>query len=117
MRPVADIDQAGQHPLPIQKSIVSVVDLFQANDDARRFGLVRRQLCKVRIGPFSKPYYLSVLGFHPWYFEQLQYAESPGVEKESMMPKQFAELLDCGMILGKHLCSKLRQGPGYLDII
>jgi len=73
------------------------------------------QLCKVSIAPFSKPYYLAILSFHPWNFEQLQYVESSGVEKESMMPKQFAELRDCGMILGKHLCSKLRQGPGYLD--
>jgi len=76
---------------------------------------MRSQHYKVSIAPFSKPYYLTVLSFHPWNFEQLQYVESPGVEKESMMPKQFAELRDCGMILGKHLCSKLRQGPGYLD--
>jgi hypothetical protein len=95
----------------------SVVDLFQANDDARRFGLVRRQSCEVRIAPFSKPYYFSVLSFHPWNLKQLQYVESPGIEKERMMPKQFAELRDCGMILGKHLCSKLRQGSGYLDFV
>ena len=101
----------------IEAVTVSVVNLFQANDDARRFGLVRRQLCKVRIAPFGKPYYLPVLRFHPRYFEQLQYAESPGVQKEGMMSNQLAEFRDCGMILGKHLCSKLRQGLGYLDFV
>ena len=59
----------------------------------------------------------SVLRFHPRNFEQLQYVESPGVEKESMLSKQFAELRDCGMILSKHLCLKLRQGSGYLGIV
>ena len=54
---------------------------------------------------------------HPRNFEQLQYVESAGVKKESMMPKQFAELRGCGMILGKHQCSELRQGPAYLDVV
>ena len=45
----------------IEAVTVSVVNLFQANDDARRFGLVRRQLCKVRIAPFGKPYYLCIV--------------------------------------------------------
>ena len=83
----------------IEAVTVSVVNLFQANDDARRFGLVCSQLRKVRIAPISKAYYLSVLSFHPWNFEQLPYVESPGVEKESMMPKQLAKLRDCGMVL------------------
>src|SRR6516165_2249664 len=43
---------------------------------------MRPQLCKVSIAPFSKPYYLAILSFHPWNFEQLQYVESPCVEKE-----------------------------------
>ena len=69
---------------------------------------MRSQLCKTSIAPYSKPYYFAVPSFHPWNFDQFQYVESPGVEKESMMPKQFAELRGCGMILSKHLCSKLR---------
>ena len=101
----------------IEAVTVSVVNLFQANDDARRFGLVCSQLRKVRIAPISKAYYLSVLSFHSRNFEQLQHVESPGVEKEGMMPKQFAEFRDCRMILGKHLRSKLRQGLGYLGFI
>jgi len=76
-----------------------VVNLFQSNDNARRFGLVRPQLCKVRIAPISKAYYFSVLSFHTRNFEQLQHVESSGVEKESMMPKQLAKLRDRGMIL------------------
>jgi hypothetical protein len=80
----------------IEAVTASVSNLFQANDDACRFGLVRSQFCKVRIAPFSKPYYLSVLSFRPRNFEQLQYVESAGVEKESMMPKQFAKLPAAG---------------------
>jgi hypothetical protein len=33
------------------------------------------------------------------------------------MPKQFAELRDCRMILGKHLRSKLSQGLAYLGFV
>jgi hypothetical protein len=101
----------------IEAVTASVVNLFQANDDARRFGLVCSQLRKVRIAPISKTYYLSVLCFHPRNLEQLQHVEPSVVEKEGMMPKQFAELRDCGMILGKHLRSKLRQGLEYLGFI
>jgi hypothetical protein len=98
----------------IEAVTVSVQNLSQTNDNACWFGLMCSQLCKVSIPSFSKPYYLAVPSFHPWNLEQLQYMESPSVEKESMVPKQFAELRDCGMILSKHLCSKLRQGSEYL---
>jgi len=96
---------------------VSVLNLFQVNDDPGRFGLMRGQLRKVRIAPISKAYHLSVLSFHSRNLEQLQHVESPGVEKEGMMPKHFAELRDCRMILGKHLCSELSQGLAYLGFV
>ena len=73
-----------------------MVNLFQSNDDARRFGLVRPQLRKVRIAPISKANYFSVLSFHTRNFEQLQHVESSGVEKESMMPKQLQSCATAG---------------------
>jgi hypothetical protein len=94
--------------------INSLESLLKTNDEAGRFRLMCGQLCKVRITPISKAYYLTVLSFHPGNFEHLQHVKSPGVEKESMMPKQFAEMRDGRMILGKHLCWKLRQDLVYL---
>jgi hypothetical protein len=43
--------------------------------------------------------------------------EAPGIEKEGVMPKHLAELRDCRVVLGKHLCSKLSQGLAYLGLI
>jgi hypothetical protein len=34
-----------------------------------------------------------------------------------MVPKQFAEMRDCRIIIGKHLCWKLRQGSVYLGFV
>src|ERR1700741_392664 len=96
---------------------VSVSNLFQVNDDPRRFGLMRRQLREVRIAPISKAYHLSMLSFHSRDLEQLQHVESSGVEEKGMRPKQFAELRDRRMILGKDLCSKLSQGLAYLGFV
>src|SRR5262245_18022321 len=93
-----------------------MLNLFQANDDARWLRLMCGKLRKVRIAPVSNAYHLSVLGFHSRNLEQLQDVEPPGVEKEGVMPKQFAELCDCRIILGKHLCSELRQRPAYLGL-
>jgi len=78
-------------------------NLFQANDDAGRLGLMRGQRRKVRIAPVGNAYHFSVLSFHSRNLEQLQHVESLGVEKEGMMPKQFAELRDSRVIIGKHL--------------
>jgi len=108
-------------PIQVARSGIEVVDtlvpdLCQVNDNTRRFGLMRSQLRKVCIAPISNAYDLSVLSFHSWKFKQLQDVEAPGIEKESMMPKQFAELCDCRMVLGKHLCSKLSKGLAYLGL-
>ncbi len=92
-------------------------NVFQANDDACRFRLMRRQLCKVRVAPIRKTYQLSFLSFHPRNFEQLEHMQPLGVEKESMLPEQFAKLCHCWMILSKHLRWKLRQRFGYLGLI
>src|ERR1700741_1721174 len=73
----------------------SVLNLFQANDDPRRFGPMRGQLRKVRIAPISKAYHLSVLSFHSRNLDQFQHVESAGVEEKGMMPEHFAELRDC----------------------
>jgi len=59
-----------------------MLNLFQTDDDARRLGLMRGQLRKVRIAPIGNAYHLSVLSFHSRNLEQLQHVESPGVEKE-----------------------------------
>jgi hypothetical protein len=75
------------------------------------------QTCKVRIGPVSKPYHLSILSFGPWNLDQLQDVKSSVVKKECMVPKQFAELRDCRIIIGKHQCWKLRQGSAYLGFV
>jgi hypothetical protein len=96
---------------------VSVLNLFQANDDPCRFWPMRGELRKLLIAPISKAYDLSFLSFHSGNLEQFQNVESPGVEEESMMPKQFAELRDCRMILGKHLCSKLIECLAYLRFV
>ena len=100
-----------------QAVTVSMLNLSQANDDARWLGLMRGQLRKVRIAPVGNAYHLSALGFHSRNLEQLQHVEPPGVEKEGVLSKEFAELRDCRMILSKDLCSELRQGPGYLDLV
>ena len=75
------------------------------------------QTCKVRIGPISKPYHLSILSIGPWNLDQLQHIKSSVVKKECMVPKQFAEMRDCRIIIGKHLCWKLRQGSAYLGFV
>jgi hypothetical protein len=75
------------------------------------------QLRKVRITPVGKAYHLSILSFHSRNLKQLQNVESPCVEEEGVMPKQFAELDHCRMILGKYLRSKLSQCLGYLDFV
>jgi addiction module HigA family antidote len=103
--------------LTLQAAHSSVLNLFQANDDPCRFWPMRGELRKLLIAPISKAYDLSFLSFHSGNLEQLQNVESPGVEEESMMPKQFAELRDCRMILGKHLCSKLIEGLAYLRFV
>src|ERR1700739_3159438 len=93
------------------------MNLFQANDDSSRFGLMRGQLRKVRIAPISKAYHLSVLSFHSRNLDQFQHVESFRIEEEGMMPKQFAELRNCRMVLGKHPRLKLIQGPIYLGLV
>jgi len=94
-----------------------VLNLFQANDDSRRFRLMRGQLRKLRVAPISKAHYLSLLSFHSRNFEQLQHAKSSVVEKEGMMPKHVAELRDCRVILSKHLRPKLSQRLAYLPFV
>ena len=84
-----------------QAVTVSMLNLSQANDDARWLGLMRGQLRKVRIAPVGNAYHLSALGFHSRNLEQLQHVEPPGVEKEGVLSKEFAELRDCRMILSK----------------
>jgi hypothetical protein len=114
-------EAAGDRASPPLKStdavIVSVLNLFQANDEPRRFGPMRGQLRKVGIAPISKAYYLAVLSFHSRNLEQFQHVESFGVEKKGMMPEQFAELPDGRMVLGKHLRSKLIQDLAYLGFV
>ena len=65
------------------------------------------ELGEVRIAPVGNPYHLSVLSLLSRNLQQLQHVKSSRIEKESMRPKQFAELLDCRMILGKYLCFEL----------
>jgi hypothetical protein len=96
---------------------VSVLNLFQLNDDSRRLGLMRGQFPKVRIAPVSNADHLSALSFPSRNLEQLQHVKSPGIEKEGMMPKQFTEVHGCRMILGKHLRLKLRQRLAYLSFV
>ena len=75
------------------------------------------QTVKVGIGPIRKPYHLSILSFGPWNLDQLQHVKSSVVKKECMVPKQFAELRDCRIIIGKHPRWKLRQGSAYLGFV
>lgn len=58
-------------------------------------------------------------GLHSGNLDQLQHVEPPDVEKESVMPKRFAQLRGCRMIVGRNLCScpELRQGPAYLGVV
>jgi hypothetical protein len=41
-------------------------NLFQADDDPRRLGLMRGQFRKLRISPIGNAYHLSILSFHSW---------------------------------------------------
>ena len=92
-------------------------DFFQANDDACRLGLVCGQFCKARIAPIRETYYLTFLSFHPRNFEQFQYMQAPGVEKEGMLAVQLVKFCDYRMILSKHLRLKLRESLGYLGFV
>ena len=87
---------------------LSVLDLFQANDDPGRFGVMRGHLRKACIAPISQTYDLSFLGFHPGNFKQLQHMQPPCVEEEGMLPEQLAKLCNRWMVLSEHLRSKLR---------
>src|SRR5579859_650346 len=116
---------SGQPLRPIQAErsrIIDVVDismsyLCQVNDDTCRLGLMRSQLREVCIAPIGKAYDLPILSFHSRNLEQFQNVQSPVVEKEGVLPEHLAELRDCRMILGKHLCSKLSQGLAYLCFV
>jgi hypothetical protein len=92
-------------------------DFLQADDNARRFGLMRGQLREVRTAPIGKAYHLSVLRFHSWNLKQLQHVETPCVEEKGVVPKKLAELRHCRMILGKDLGFKLSQSLAYLDFV
>jgi hypothetical protein len=87
------------------------------NDDISRFRLVRSQLRKIGIAPFSKAYHLSVVSFPFRELKQFQKRGALGGEIEGMTPKQFAELRDCWMALGKHVLSKLSQGLSDLGFV
>jgi hypothetical protein len=94
-----------------------VLNFLEPNDEAGWFRPMCSQPCKVRITPISKAYYLTVLGFHPGKLDHFQHVKSSGVEKEGMMPEQLAKVGDGRMILGQHLCSKLRQSLVYLGFV
>ena len=60
---------------------------FENDDDARRFGFVRRQARQGLIAPAGKADNLTSLNFCFRHFGWLQDIEATAIEKERMIPK------------------------------
>jgi hypothetical protein len=109
-----EASRTGQAPIRGQR-VASVPNFFQADDYACWLRPVHTQRCEVSVVPKSESYYLAVLSYHSRDLKQLQYVQSLNVEKKGVLPKQFAEMNDCGIILRKDLRFKLSQSPVYLS--
>jgi hypothetical protein len=84
---------------------LELVPQSKRDDDIRRFGFVKVKASRIVVAPAGEVHDLGMVSCRPAGLDRLHDTEPVAVEEECMLPEQFIELRNHGVVIG--------DGPGF----